>query len=1037
VQPDYQISLVIGSVLIAIICASIALYLVDGIEVLSRRNRSLRIVSSGVAFATGTWSMHFIGMLAFSLPVPMAYDARITILSYGIALAGAVPAMSIISLKEISKLQRLLAAFFLTLAICVMHYYGMSSMRMQPMIEYDPALFVLSILIAFVSSYVGLWVVETWKQEESKSFFLLGIVGILLGFAISAMHYTGMTAARFHSEAVSLAYLEQGLGDQYLAYAVISATLLVMLLLLFVILRYHSIVLWKVLLIVMVSETTVMLALPIFLPANASRWIEIMADVGLLALFVSPVAWRLKVTAAELLSNKKAVEQNLESQQVINQLLSLPLHVMDMESFLQQALSLVQEISWLKVLPKGAIFLNDAKERTLTMATQQNLSPEIRQSCAQVRHGHCLCGLAAESKELQYHQHVDEQHEIRYQGMKDHGHYNVPLLAEGDVYGVLCLYLEVGHKMKNIEMDTLKTIGATIAELIRLKQALEQIKLSEKVFEHNLTCLMVTDANNRILNVNPVFTEVTGFSAEEVIGQTPSMFKSGRHNKDFYRAMWDGLLRTNRWEGEIWNLRKNGEIFPEWLSMTVIRDQKNQVQNYVAAFADITVRKENEQRIKQLAYFDSLTGLANRTLFYDRLDQAILQAQRNNAKVALLFIDLDRFKEINDSLGHDAGDALLKNVARRITKCLRKTDTLARLGGDEFVVILRELQDDDSHESALVCQKVAENILARVAEAHEYKGHTFYGGASIGIILYPDNADNVSDLIQRADTAMYEAKNAGRNTYRFFSHAMADAINKRISLEHELRHALDKSELFLAYQPLIDMTDQAIIGAEVLLRWENAIYGSISPLEFIPLAEHTGLIHKIGLWVIEQACKQLLAWDKTQMAGLQYVAVNVSIYQIIREKFVAQAEAACQQNGIAQNRLELEITEGGLVQYPDNIVNILQRLRDAGFQLAIDDFGTDYSSLSRLKIFAVDLLKIDRSFVRDMTVDPDDAAIAKAIIEMAEALGLTTLAEGVETLEQFDLLKKMGCQRCQGYYFGKPMPAEQFEEYVTQQRSLG
>lgn len=1031
---QYHLGLVFASIMIAILCSSVALFLLSGFEGLNDKSKRLRIASAGLAFATGTWSMHFVGMLAFKLPIPLAYDPLITLWSYLFAVAGAIPAMLIISQKKHNRLHQFEATLCLTIAICVMHYSGMASLRMNPSIHYDFFKFTASIIIAFAVSYLGLQITNYWQQTvntKPSSFWPLLVTGTLLGLAVSSMHYTAMAAAHFHPDSISAAALENGIKHDNLFYAVACSNLLLMLLLLFALLNNHKVVLWKVLLIAAVSESTIMLMIPILFSDDISTVWKTVFDVGFLLLFLSPVAWRLKVTAESLVHKSQALEQNLESQQATNQLLLLPIHQLDMEELLQRVLKIVLQISWLKIAPKGVIFLNHAEEKNLSLAAEYNLSAEFPTTCTEVAHGFCLCGQAANLQQIQYCPHVIGIHSQCDGNLTDHGHYVVPLLSEQQLLGVLCLYLEPGHELRQQEVNILKTIGATIAELIAFKQALEEISLADIVFKHNLTCLLVTDSEQKILSVNPVFCEVTGYSMEEVVGKSPDILSSGRHDARFYQKMWQTLAETDHWTGEIWNKRKNGEFYLEWLTIIAVRDHQGRIKNYIGVFDDISLRKQHEERIQQLAFYDALTGLANRTLFYEKLEEAISQAKNNATKVALLFIDLDHFKEVNDTLGHDAGDELLKTVAHRISSCLRGSDTLARLGGDEFVVILHDMQQTPSSNPVQICEKIAQNIIDRLSESHSYKDYTFYGGASIGIVIYPDDAHSIGDLIQLADTAMYEAKNGGRSSYRFFSSEMIDCIKKRVTMIHELKHAIENSELYLVFQPLVEVQSQAIIGAEVLLRWKNFELGAISPVNFIPLAEDTGLILSIGVWVVEQACQQLKTWQQNQKVKLEYLAVNISIHQLIQPEFIDSLLAICQKHGISSQQLELEITEGGLAQYPDNISEILEKLSNLGYKLAIDDFGTDYSSLSRLKSFHVDVLKIDRSFVRNMAVNKEDAAIARAVIDLAQALDLMTLAEGVETVEQFELLKEHGCRRVQGYLFGKPMSVPEFEEFFT------
>jgi len=1025
-KPDYQISLVILSVVIAMSSSGVALYMLDNLWQLDKRRRYIRCVAAGIAFATGVWSMHFIGMLACKMPVPIAYDKAITGYSYLMALAGAIPAMILIGWRRLNAMTRFVVAGILSIAVAGMHYTGMASLRMSPAIEYDRFLFGLSLLIAFVAAYCGLLIMEAWERSKIKKISFLVLGGMVLGFAVSAMHYTAMAAARFSEGSISLAAVEGGLSGDILVYAIISATLLILMMALFVGLQSTTIQIWKVLLIIVLAESTIMMLLPVLLSEDATPETEAFWDISLLILFVSPIAWQINEISRALQISHRQIEKNLQIQRVNNAILKLPVHDMDMNEWFEQVMQEVFSLTWLKLEPKAVLYLKDKNKEVLCLAAHYH-ADDVKEYCQEVAFGQCYCGQAVQQKNAVYIPSLAESSFAELARCSEQGVFALPLEAENQTIGVLCLYLLPNARLAEFEQTALQTIVTTVSEQIVLKTALDALNLAEKVFEYNLNCLMITDVQHRILNVNPMFSKITGYQIDEVLGKTPEFLQPKEHSIDF-SAIQKHLEEYSQWQGEVWNRRKNGEEFVEWLSITAVRDHQQAIQYYVSAFADITERKQAEERIHALAFYDELTGLPNRALFYDRIKQALKNADRNQTKMALLFIDLDRFKEVNDTLGHQAGDELLKTVAKRIRTCLRQTDTLARLGGDEFVVILTELKTNTLLTPENVCQKIAKDILYQLSLAHDFDGQIFYGGASIGIVLYPDHGQQFGELIQRADTAMYQAKNAGRNQYCFFSDEMGVQIEKRVAMIHELKMALSREQFSLVFQPQIT-GEQDITSAEALIRWRNPKLGQISPLEFISLAEEIGLIYDIGLWVAEQVCKQIKQWDQEKQVVLNYVALNVSIHQIIKEEFVDDIISVCKMTGVPTHRLELEITEGGLAQYPQHIEAALARLREAGFRLAIDDFGTDYSSLSRLKSFNVDLLKIDRSFVMDMTCDSDDAAIVKAIVDLARALGLAALAEGVETLEQYQMLNQIGCYACQGYYFGKPMSADIFTEF--------
>lgn len=538
-------------------------------------------------------------------------------------------------------------------------------------------------------------------------------------------------------------------------------------------------------------------------------------------------------------------------------------------------------------------------------------------------------------------------------------------------------------------------------------------------------CLVITDANAVILRVNQAFTETTGYTADEVVGKTPRILQSGRHDKDFFRAMWKSLTTTGAWQGEIWDRRKNGEIYPKWLNISAVKDDDGIVTHYVGAFQDISARKETEEKILQLAFYDPLTHLPNRRLLLDRMHRALVLSGRSGLKGALLFVDLDHFKDINDTLGHAMGDLLLQQAAERLLTCVRESDTVARLGGDEFVVMLESLSEQP-HEVAAQTEAVGVKILAALSEAYQLDRHVFRSSSSIGATLFNGEQHDVEELLKQADIAMYQAKKAGRNALRFFDPQMQYSINARAALESELYRVLEQKHFQLHYQVQVDSARRPV-GAEALIRWLHHERGLVTPAQFIPLAEETGLILPIGIWVLETACAQLKAWERDVQTRNLVLAVNISARQFHQDDFVAQIRAMVQRHAINPNLLKLELTESLLLKGMEDAVATMKQLKEINIQLSLDDFGTGYSSLQYLKVLPLDQIKIDQSFVRDIATDPNDAAIVHTIIAMTQALGLDVIAEGVETDVQREFLDLHGCHTYQGFLFGKPVPIEQFE----------
>lgn len=569
-----------------------------------------------------------------------------------------------------------------------------------------------------------------------------------------------------------------------------------------------------------------------------------------------------------------------------------------------------------------------------------------------------------------------------------------------------------------------KALVVIARDVTERKKAEAELRIAAAAFESQQGTF-VTDADWVILRVNHAFTQITGYSAEEAVGQTPKLLRSGRHPDSHFVNMRETLERTGSWQGELWDRRKNGEIYPIALTISAVRNAEGEVTHYVDAFTDITARIAAQDQIENLAFFDPLTGLPNRRLLMDRLTQACASCLRRGARGALLFVDLDHFKFLNDTHGHHQGDLLLQQVAQRLLACVRDGDTIARLGGDEFVVMLQYLPQNDL-EAATEAELTGERIRQALGQHYALAMQSHHSTASIGITLFGDIEESINEPLKRADLAMYQAKAAGRNRIRFFDPQMQANVSQRASMESALREALSRQEFALFYQPQLSQ-GQPPFAVEALLRWNHPERGLISPTEFVALAEETGLILPLGAWVLESACEQLAAWAGKPKFDRLSIAVNVSPLQFVQLDFVDNLRRALKRTGARAKLLKIELTESVVVSNVEVIIAKMLELRALGVSFALDDFGTGYSSLSHLKRLPLDQLKIDQSFVRDILHDANDAAIAKMIIALGESMGLSVIAEGVETIAQADFLASLGCHAYQGFLFSEALPVDVFE----------
>jgi diguanylate cyclase (GGDEF)-like protein/PAS domain S-box-containing protein len=560
-----------------------------------------------------------------------------------------------------------------------------------------------------------------------------------------------------------------------------------------------------------------------------------------------------------------------------------------------------------------------------------------------------------------------------------------------------------------------------------LVQAKNMLRVAAATFETR-DAIMITDVRANIIRVNRAFQDITGYSPEEVLGKNPRILSSGREGKAFYAAMWQQLLDTGSWTGEMWDRRKCGQIYPKWVTISAIKNEHGETTEYVAIFSDITKRKQDEEKIHNLAFYDALTQLPNRCLLLDRFRLALSMSARSNHYGAVLLLDMDRFKALNDTLGHDHGDLLLIEVAARILPCVREVDTVARLGGDEFVVLIEEISVSAENASQKVAL-IAEKIRAALSVPYRLNDHEYHTSPSMGVCLYRGNGESVDTLLKHADLAMYQAKDSGRNTVQFFDPAMQQAAEIHAALEADLHHAVPGKQLRLYYQIQLD-NDHHPLGAEALVRWIHPQRGMVSPAQFIPIAEESSLILDIGHWVLEAACRQLALWGEREQARDLILAINVSARQFREHDFVEKIAAAVHTHRVNPARLKLELTESVVLADVSDVVTKMHALKAIGIKLSMDDFGTGYSSLSYLKQLPLDQIKIDQSFVRDITTDPNDAMMVQTIIGLAQNFRLNVIAEGVETGAQLAFLKQNGCMAYQGYLFSKPVPIEEFESLL-------
>lgn len=889
----------------------------------------------------------------------------------------------------------LISALTLGVGIWAMHFIGMLAFHLPCGIYYDPFITLISIIPGVLASGVALGI--SWNHRATHSSPLFG--SLLLGAGIGTMHYTGMAALRLEG---FVRYDPQLFGLSIVVAVALS----------YIALRVKSGLIC--------ASSTRCNALVAFILGGA----------------VSGMHYTAMSASYFVRGDVSALPTSLFTTDTISLLVATTTAFLALAALALAAVSRNREMTaqlkrseerWKFAIEGSGDGVWDWNPQT----DQAMFSPRWKRMLGYAEHEFPGNGAAWVE-----HLHPDDKDQVlaavqAYFAKAEQAPYVVEFrmrCKDGGWKWILARGILVSRDTRG---RPLRMIG-THTDITARKLAESELRIAATAFESQ-EGMMVTDADNRILRVNKSFTQITGYASEEVMGQDPCLLSSGKHDSAFFANLWDRLNHTGYWEGEIWNRRKNGELYPEHLTITAVKGENGQVSNYVGTLTDITVSKAAADEIKSLAFYDPLTQLPNRRLLIDRLQQALASSARSGRSGALLFIDLDNFKTLNDTLGHIMGDLLLKQVAERLSACVREGDTVARLGGDEFVVMLEDL-DKLALEAAEQTEIVGDKILATLNRSYLLAEQEYRNTPSIGAALFNGHQHTIDELMKQADIAMYQAKKAGRNAFSFFDPHMQEAINARLEIEGDLHKALKNGQLHLYYQIQLNEANRPM-GAEALIRWIHPERGFVSPAQFIPLAEETGLIQSIGLWVLETACNQIRCWQGAESTQNLAISINVSAKQFHQSDFVGQVRDAVRIYAIPPRLLKLELTESMLLENIEDIIVKMNQLKEIGVRFSLDDFGTGYSSLQYLKRLPLDQLKIDQSFVRDISEDSSDRAIVRTIIAMAQSLNLEVIAEGVETEEQRQLLSSNGCSHFQGYLFGKPVPITQFEQMLIRRQS--
>jgi diguanylate cyclase (GGDEF)-like protein/PAS domain S-box-containing protein len=897
--------------------------------------------------------MHFVGMLAFHLPIQVIYDTTLTIASIFMTIFASGLALYIVRKGLRNQWVHLISTLVMATGIVGMHYTGMTAMMLSPPIVYDPFMVSVSIAIAILASYFAIQLSFSAGDNDALSPFSRSraIASVMMGIAITGMHYSGMAAASFPDGALCTTSVG-GIGTGMLSFLIIAVVIFILLI---------------TLILVMVD-------------------LKLADKDHQLLISLQRHNFDLKIRAENI-----AEEMTREIKE---------------SSRKDQLLAAIVEQSCNAILTfdrKGKITIwNRAASRMFGYSKDEVIGLSIDTLFpAQVQTVlNELKRITSYSSEIQ-----------------------TSCITRDRRIFMVVINVSPQYDAEERQIGAIANIRDITSELANH----EQLTLWASVYENSGEGIIITDRNNNIVSINSAFARITGYPLDDLKGRNPRILSSGEQSREFYKNMWRAINRDGVWRGELWNRKKTGTVYPLWMTINAVHGSDDKISHYIAICTDITDQKQREEYINHLAQHDALTGLPNRILLTDRLEQAIINARRHHKMVAVLFLDLDHFKNINDSLGHDVGDALLIQVADRLRSMIREGDTICRQGGDEFIIVL----NDFNESSNLIF--LVEKIQKELSRTYTIHNSSINISSSIGVSIYPDDGETLNELVSNADLAMYHAKAMGRNNFQFFTQQLNETIIERMNIEREINHALERDEFSLHFQPQYSLDDGQVIGAEVLIRWNSPVLGNVPPDRFIPLSEDSGQIVQIGTWVLHRAIDYADSW-RDLIPNYFRFAINVSVKQLIQNGFFDDTMNTLKNRGVSPHNIEIEITETALMEAVEKSAVVLENLQDNGITLAVDDFGSGYSSLNYLRQLPIDKLKIDRSFINNLPEEDDDREIANAIISMGHGLRLTVIAEGVENERQADFLKLAGCDEVQGYFYNRPMAAEDFELLLKQRK---